>query len=152
MNITVQREPLTPQSTPGKMSLDGVFECYTLEPRNKIYAPMIGGVAQKPYAIPAGSFFWRKVMSPEHGFEVVLIQGVPGFTGIEIHPGNIPKNTRGCTVVGTIQEQNFVGHSQEEFARLMAKLPDSGTIDYLDAPPVQQPDQSVQSNPQSSVG
>lgn len=151
MKITVQRRTLTIESTQGEMSLDGIFECYTLEPRDRRFAPasITDGGPTKPYAIPVGTFFWKKYFSPKHGFEVVLIEGVPGFTSIELHPGNIPKDTLGCTVVGTTEQANFVGHSKEEFARLMAKLPDSGTIDYLDAP--EPPRQQIQDNPHGDV-
>ena len=142
MKITVQRKTLTPQSTEGEMFLDGLFECYTLEP------PTLDPPT-KPRAIPADTYPWRKYFSPDHGIEVVLVENVPGFTGIEIHPGNFPRDTLGCTVVGTIEQENFVGHSQEEFARLMAKLPASGTITYRD--PANIPGKPAQQEPQSQV-
>lgn len=131
------------------MFLDGLFECYTLEPPAILYARIVDQVAQKPYAIPAGTYPWRKYMSPDHGFEVVLVENVPGFEGVEIHPGSLPQNTLGCTLVGMVEQQNFVGHSQEEFARLMAKLPASGTITYRD--PANIPGKPAQQEPQSQV-
>ena len=150
MKITVERRILTPESTEGEMLLDGTFECYTLEPKDRRYAiTSIDGGPVKPYAIPAAIYFWKKYLSPSHGFEVVLVEGVPGFTSIEIHPGNVPKDTLGCTVVGTFEQQNFVGHSKEEFGRLMAKLPDSGTIEYIYAPVP--PGQQIENPPNDDV-
>lgn len=136
MKITVQRKTLTPQSTQGEMFLDGLFECYSLEPRDRKFAPtsITDGGSEKPYAIPAGTYPWRKYQSPELGYEDVLIEDVPGFTGVEIHIGNFPRNTKGCTLVGSVEQQDFVGHSKEEFGRLMLKLPASGQITYLDPP------------------
>ena len=142
MKITIQRKTLTPESTTGELFLDAMYECVTLEP------PTLEPPA-KPRAIRAGTYFWEKRTSPHFGFETVWVLGVPDFVAIEIHPGNFPKDTLGCTLVGTFEQQNFVGHSKEEFARLTAKLPDSGTIDYLDAPA--SPGEKVQDNPQAGV-
>ncbi len=137
MKITVQRRLLTPQSTEGDLYLDGGWECYTLEP--PVLPP-----PTKPRAISAGTFHWEKRMSPHFGFETVWVLNVPDFEDIEIHPGNMPANTLGCTLVGSIQQQNFVGHSQEEFARLMSLLPASGTVEYLDpVAPNSQPNNQV---------
>lgn len=141
MKITVQRRIQTPQSTEGDLFLDGIWECYTLEPRDRKFAPasITDGGPTKPYAIPAGTYSWQKQMSAHFGFEVVAVLNVPGFTGIEIHPGSLPQNTLGCTLVGSIEQQNFIGHSQEEFTRLMSLLPASGTIAYLDVVPAAPP-------------
>ena len=138
VNITVQRDPPSPESTQGQMFLDGAFECFTLEP------PTLPPPT-KPRAIGAGTYHWEKRMSPHFGFETVWVLGVPDFVNIEVHPGNVPANTAGCCLVGSVEQQNFVGHSKEEFARLMSRLPASGEITYLDAPAsaAQPPDQSV---------
>ena len=142
MNIVVQRGPVTPQLTEGQMFLDGLFECYTLEP------PMLEPPA-KPRAIGAGTYPWKKYMSPKLGIEVVLLTSVPDFVAVEIHPGNDPEDTLACTVVGMIEQENFVGHSREAFAELMAKLPASGTITYRD--PAGVPGQQIQQDPQARV-
>ncbi len=68
------------------------------------------------------------------------VDNVPGFTGIEIHWGNFPKDTEGCTLVGTGQGKDFVSHSVAEFDVLFQKLQDAVNADpqqvisYLDAP------------------
>ena len=117
------------------MFLDGLFQCYTLEPPKEI-------PPTKPRAIDAGTYPWKKYMSPKLGIEVVLLMNVPDFDAVEIHPGNDAEDTLACTVVGMIESENFVGHSREAFAELMAKLPTSGTITYLD-PPETPPGQQV---------
>lgn len=127
MNITVNRGPGDENATPGQMLLDGIFECFTLEPRRD-------QSKGKPYLTPAGTYAWIKAQSLDLDRLVVCVLNVPGFTGIEIHPGNFPSNTRGCTLVGKTEAVDFVGYSDEEFADLMAKLPDSGEITYQDAP------------------
>jgi hypothetical protein len=53
---------------------------------------------------------------------------VPGFTAIEIHPGNSPEDTEGCTLVGETRgligypESDWIGNSDEAFNDLIAKL------------------------------
>lgn len=126
MTITVQRKSYTPLSTQGEMFLDGVHECYTLEPRRD-------QSQGKPYCIPAGTYPWSKKISLHFGFKTIWLSNVLGFTDIEIHPGNFPLDTHGCTLVGETEGLNYVGMSDAEFAYLMAKLPDSGQITYLDA-------------------
>ena len=129
MNITVHRKTLTPLSTQGEMSLDGDFECFTLEP---VSIPQPTTV--KPRAIPAGTYQYTKAASTHFGFTVPVLIGIPNFTAVEIHPGNFPQDTHGCTLVGKLEGANYVGQSDAEFAALMNKLPDSGTITYLDPP------------------
>lgn len=136
MKITIQRRILTPQSTEGDLFLDGGWEAYCLEP--PVLPPPI-----KPRAIPAGEYSWRKYLSPRLGYEVVLVENVPDFIGVEIHIGNFAADTSGCLLVGSIQQQNFVGHSKEEFALLMEALPTSGTIEYFDAPAANPPSHSI---------
>ena len=127
MKITVQRTKPDKMCTEGQLFLDGLFECYDMEP------PILPAPA-KPRAIPAGTYPWVKYMSPHFGFEVVAVLNVPDFFGVEIHPGNFPADTHGCTIVGATAGVDFVGFSKEAFVELMGKLPANGTIQYIDVP------------------
>lgn len=125
MLIEVWRRTYTPESTQGMMALNGVFECYTLEPRKD-------QSQGKPYCIPAGKYGYRIGTSAHFGRNVILVDGVSGFENIEIHPGNFPRDTHGCCLTGTTESDNFVGHSEAAFDALMAKLPPVGDISYID--------------------
>jgi len=127
MELTVQRLAPTPNSTPGMMDIDGIFFCYTLEPRSDT-------THGKPYCIPAGTYPVTLEMSPKFGFVTPHVNDVPGFTEIEIHIGNFPKDTEGCCLVGFSRAEDFVGDSREAFAALMAKLVEPISITYIDAP------------------
>ena len=124
MNITVERQWLTYLSVCGAMSIDGDFECYTLEPPVR---------EMKPYCIPAGTYQIELAMSGKFGFVVPCVLGVPGFRGIEIHIGNEPKDTEGCCLVGQTHSTDWVGNSADAFEALMLKLQgtDSISITYI---------------------
>jgi hypothetical protein len=126
MLILVKRRTYTPQSTQGEMFLNNVHECWTLEPR----ADQSQG---KPYCVPDGIYDWEVAFSPRFNRNVIRVQSLPGFDDIEVHPGNFPRDTHGCCLVGSTESANFVGHSDAEFDALLAKLPPSGQIQYLNS-------------------
>lgn len=127
------------------MDVDGVFVCYSLEPR-------MDRSNGKPYAIPAATYNVTLQESPH--FDALLrkspklhkmlgamfgggriitphIEDVAGFDDIEIHWGCFPKDTEGCCLVGETRDPNnvdFVGNSVEAFIKLMNKLVSAGTL------------------------
>ncbi len=50
------------------------------------------------------------------------VDNVPGFEGIEIHPGNKPEDTEGCLLVGKMLLPDFIGNSREVFDQLFDRL------------------------------
>jgi Family of unknown function (DUF5675) len=127
MLITVQREAGDAQCTPGRMLLDGVPECFTLEPRRD-------QSQGKPYCVPAGLYSYSIYSSPHFGRNVIAVESIPGFTDVEVHPGNFPSDTHGCCLVGKTEGTDFIGQSDAEFDVLMGKVPPVGQIQYLDPP------------------
>jgi Steigviridae/Suoliviridae L,D-carboxypeptidase/transpeptidase len=125
--ISIRRKTYTDQSTQGEMYLNGTYECFTLEPRKD-------QSQGKPYCVPAGLYDYGIHSSPRFGRNVIRIQDISGFDDIEIHPGNFPRDTHGCCLVGRTKESDFVGQSDVEFDSLLAKIPPVGSIEYVDAP------------------
>lgn len=115
MDITIQRKWLTPQATCGEMSLNGGSFCFTLEPRKD-------QSKGKPYSIPIGTYEIKLLKSKRFQMITPHVMNVPGFTEIEIHPGNYPKDTEGCCLVGESHLLDFVGNSRKTFVELMNKL------------------------------
>ena len=145
MRLTVTRRQGTALSTPGLLDINGVFECYTLEPPHRdapdrLATPRADSSHQKPCAIPAGTYKIAFASSPRFNTVTPRVLAVPGFTAIEIHWGNFPRDTHGCLLVGQTRAPDFVGNSREAFHALMAKLAPAGaagesiTIEYLDFP------------------
>jgi|ERR1700691_5341240 len=126
--ITIVRETFTENSTMGELYLDGVQQCFTLEP------PRESGEL-----VTLGTYQAVMEMSPRFQTMTPHLKGVPGYQDngphgpIEIHWGNYPGNTEGCCIVGTIRGIDFVGNSRAALEMLVAKLPNQFTVTYTDA-------------------
>lgn len=51
--------------------------------------------------IPAGTYTLRRRSSKAHRCELFGIEGVPDRSDIEVHPGDLPRDTKGCVLLGT---------------------------------------------------
>lgn len=112
--ITVTRTATTSISTSGTLTLsvDGEpqFGSDSLEPAPTGLFP----------SIPTGTYPAELYASPHFGgMRVLLLANVPGRTGIEIHPGNTPQDTKGCILPGTSIGPNRVANSRSAFNRII---------------------------------
>jgi hypothetical protein len=122
MELTLIREPSTAHSTPGKLLVDGVFECFTLE--DVVRPKKIPGET----AIPAGTYKVIVNMSNRFKRLLPLLLNVPGFEGVRIHTGNTDKDTEGCILVGTTRSLDFVGNSRVAFGSLFPRMQAASSI------------------------
>src|SRR5947199_363205 len=99
MDLQVTRDKFTPTSTQGLLDINGVFACYTLEPRRD-------QSQGKPFAIPPLRYRVHLLWSNHFGRITPHLEDVPGFTDIEIHPGKFPRDTEACTMVGKDRYRN----------------------------------------------
>ena len=116
MELTLERMPSTPKSTPGELFVDGIYECFTLE---DVSRPVkIPGET----CIPEGRY--RVVIDMSTRFQKLMphILNVPGFEGIRIHSGNTAADTSGCILVGWTRGDDYIGSSRNAWISLMAKL------------------------------
>lgn len=118
MDIKITRTEFTPESTIGEMTVDGEFQCYTLEDTVREDGIKIYGET----AIPAGTYRVDLTHSPRFKKVLPLLVDVENFTGVRIHPGNTSGDTEGCILVGLTKSQDFIGQSRDAFAGLMARL------------------------------
>jgi hypothetical protein len=77
-------------------------------------------------AIPFGIYKITITFSPKFNRLLPLINNVPGFEGIRIHPGNTAEDTEGCILVGVNDQVGFIHHSKATFDELFSILKDSG--------------------------
>lgn len=116
MKIIVKRLHKTQNSTIGELSIDGKFECYTLEDverESKIYGKT---------AIPKGTY--EIVMTMSNRFKIVLplLLKVPNYEGVRIHAGNYAKDTEGCILLGQTRSVDFIGNSKKAVSNFLPKL------------------------------
>jgi hypothetical protein len=121
VKLRVERTYCGPVCTIGSMYIDGKFECFTMEDVTRPLGEKIPGET----AIPPGTYNVTITPSARFKRDLPLVENVPGFDGIRIHPGNTAADTEGCLLVGRTKGPNFVGESKVAFAILMPKIRDA---------------------------
>ena len=124
MNIILQRRPSTQHCTLGELSINGVFECFTLE---DVVREVVGESAADwkiagETAIPAGRYQVIVNHSAHFGRDLPLLLNVPGFEGIRIHAGNDDKDTEGCILVGKRILGEAIADSRDAFVPLFQTI------------------------------
>jgi hypothetical protein len=124
MQMLLQRTTQTSQSVEGTLSVDGKFQCFTLEPSVREVSGKPVGFWKVPgrTAIPVGTYAVEISYFARDGYYSPILDNVPGFLGIRIHIGNFPQDTEGCILVGTQMGDNQVLNSKVAFAALMTKI------------------------------
>jgi hypothetical protein len=127
-SLLVKRDTYGPDYTLGRLYINDVFFCDTLEDRcrdlNKD-GDLDDAGEVKVYgetAIPSGTY--KMILSMSNRFKKLMpeILKVKGFEGIRIHAGNTKADTHGCILVGLSRTRNSVGQSRNAFIKLMAEL------------------------------
>ena len=116
MKLNLIRNIFTPISTIGSLSIDGLWECYTLE-------RVADGLNRKnESAIPCGSYKINLAYSEHFARVVPHLLEVPNRSDIEIHVANTSRDIHGCIGVGRTKSVDFIGESRLAMQSLMAKL------------------------------
>lgn len=116
MQITVKREKSSQCSTIGEMIIDGEHACWTLE-------DVVRDVkVPRETAIPAGMYEVTVTLSNRFKKPLPLINNVPNFEGVRIHPGNKAEDTEGCILVGLSKSLDFIGSSKIAFDKVFSKI------------------------------
>lgn len=126
INIKVKRVAYRDTYTIGKMYLDDVYFCDTLEDkvRDLTKETKVPGKT----AIPAGTYKVILNLSPRFGRVLPRLLDVPHFDGILIHRGNTDKDTAGCILVGENKEVGKVINSTKYELELIARLREADEI------------------------
>ena len=116
MIITIKRIYKSENSTIGEMTVDGKWECYTLEDKERDVK------IKSETAIPKGTY--KVIINKSNRFKKLLplLLNVPNFEGVRIHPGNSNHDTEGCILVGRTKSKDFIGQSRKAFESLFAKM------------------------------
>ena len=124
MKLRVERNQCGPVCTIGELYVDGAWESYTLEDtvREKEGEAVESWKIKGETAIPRGTYPVVITYSSRFKRELPLIQNVPGFTGVRIHPGNTSEDTEGCLLVGRGKTDKTVTESKAAFNALYGKI------------------------------
>lgn len=112
MKLTLQRTRQLGPKTFGRLLVDGVFMCYTLEDeiREVPGVPVADWKIKGQTAIPRGTYRVTLERSARFGPETLTVHDVPGFTAIRMHAGNTVADTEGCPLLGmAISDTGIVG-------------------------------------------
>ena len=124
MLIEVKRFEFKDTHTVGKMYVDGVYECYTLEDAVRNGTKIIGKTA-----IPIGTYKLIIDASTRFKQDMPHILDVPDFTGVRIHAGNTSADTDGCILLGsTWAGKDFIGNSKIAYKKFFDKLKQNKTV------------------------
>ena len=124
MLIEVKRFEFKDTHTVGKMYVDGIYECYTLEDVVRNGSKVIGKTA-----IPTGEYKVIIDASVRFKQDMPHILDVPNFTGVRIHSGNTSAHTEGCILLGTTWSGgDFIGNSKLAYKKFFEKLKQAKTI------------------------
>jgi len=116
MKLLLKRLHKTDNSTIGELSIDGKFECYTLEDverKEKVFGKT---------AIPKGTYEVIMTMSNRFKKMMPLLLNVPDYAGVRIHSGNKAEDTEGCILLGQTRSNDFIGGSRDAIAKFYPKL------------------------------
>lgn len=132
MELLLQRLYLKPTYTIGRLYIDGVRFCDTLEDRVRD----LPREAKVPghTAIPAGRYELIVNRSPRFKRNLPRLLNVPGFEGILIHRGNTDDDTAGCILVGENREPGRMVNStpyELELTRLLSEARQRGEKSFI---------------------
>ena len=137
MELKLKRDLKNNIFTLGKLFIDGVLFCYTVEDKDRDInndGDLDDAGEAKVYgetAIPKGTY--KVILSVSNRFKKLMpeVLNVKGFEGIRIHAGNSAIDSHGCIIVGTVRTPNGVGLSRDCFIRLMKRLEGQKNINLI---------------------
>lgn len=137
MELKVKRKAFEKDYTIGKLYIDGVAFCDTLEDTDRGLTqdmPLEEIKSKKVYgktAIPTGTYeidmntvspkFEKRSWAKPFGGKIPRLINVPGFEGILVHPLNQASESLGCIGVGKNSIKGMITDSSRTFMTLMTK-------------------------------
>jgi hypothetical protein len=128
MELQLKRETFTEQSTIGTLSIEGKFECFILEDKDRGLSDTMslekiaGTKVYGKTAIPYGRYEVDWTMSARFKKMMPILLNVIGWSGIRIHSGNSELDSLGCLLCGTRKLSNRITESTIATNKLYAKI------------------------------
>lgn len=134
MELKIIRTKSNKEYTEGKLYIDGIYFCDTLEDQDRgLYQHMsLAEIKEiKIYGetcIPYGTYKVELTYSPKFKKIMPEVLDVKGFTGIRIHNGSYTYHTLGCPLIGIKYKDGMLTDSRKTFKELMQKLQNQTNI------------------------
>ena len=144
MKVKLKRIARKPNYTIGKLYIDNIYFCDTLEDtdRGLTNKMALSEIANKKVkgktAIPTGVYqVTTRTISPKfknaswaacNQGRVPRILDVPGFNGVLMHPGNTPADTEGCILLGENKKVGQVINSKATYLKFLDKVKSQDTF------------------------
>lgn len=136
MKLTLKRIALRPTYTIGKLYIDDVYFCDTIEDtvRDLNKNGKFDNGEKKIYfktAIPYGTYEIKWTYSPRFKKYTPQLMNVPSFEGIRIHAGNTSDDTEGCLILGENKQVGKVLNSRatiNKFYPIIKKACSNGKV------------------------
>lgn len=131
MKITIVRFAFKRTYTIGRLYIgeDMHYLCDTMEPRSchltsraSDHTILKRKAANGVIAIPTDTYGIRMARSLTFKRQMPFLTGVKCFSGIMLHPGNYPCQTRGCILPGWNRRKGMVCGSRSAFAMVMQRI------------------------------
>lgn len=136
MTLLLSRDYRKPEYTIGRLYVDGVRICNTMEDTDRGLRqdmPLAEIERLKVYgqtAIPTGKYKVTMTYSPKYKRQMPQVMNVKGFTGIRIHSGNTAADSLGCILLGDNTAKGKITNSRKrckEFEQMLINA--GGTCD-----------------------
>ena len=127
MKLTLKRIALRPTYTIGKLYIDDVYFCDTIEDtvrdlnKNGKFDNGEKKVHSKT-AIPYGTYEIKWTYSPRFKKYTPQLMNVPSFEGIRIHAGNTSADTEGCLILGKNKQVGKVLNSRATINKFYPRI------------------------------
>ena len=131
--LTLERYKENRDSTLGQLSLNGVFQCFTLEDeRREVKVKHETRIDAGTYPVVLREILTGLTKKYRKRFEWfkwhIEIKDLPRHEDVYIHIGNTAEDSSGCVLVGARTYTNALGHSVRAYKELYKKV-----VDLLDA-------------------
>ncbi len=98
MKIIVERFLFEKDCTVGRLYIDGIMSCFTIE--DEMRTIKVKGETAIPYGVYNLGMRFSPKFSHKFNHEMLWVKDVPGFEYVLIHWGNTDDDTDGCLLVG----------------------------------------------------
>ena len=132
MQVTLWRKYRKPGYTIGRLYIDGVFFCNTLEDTDRGLAQYmsVGEIAnikiKGATAIPTGAYKVARTYSPKYKRLMPQVMNVKGYAGVRIHSGNTAADTEGCILLGDNTAVGRLTNSRKRCVEFETKMQVNG--------------------------